>query len=124
MTEEIMKALFLLSGFEVESTYKLANEYWSDPYDTEPWWLVKTKFGLIKIGWRKRVINIDWFDTKYQAGVSKFYDDRPIEILTCDNTTKWETGVHARGYAKAVEYLSTLHIRLRQCAVTKPSIGV
>ena len=120
MSEEEMQALFLLAGFEVESTYRLANEYWSDPDDSQPWWLVKTKFGLIKIGWRKRVINIDWSDTEYQAGVSKFYDDRPIEVLTKDETTKWETGVHAWGYAKAVEYLSTLNLRLRQCAAHPP----
>ena len=122
MDEGQMKALFLLAGFEVESTYKLVNEYYSDPQSESPWWLVKTEFGLIKIGWRKRVINIDWSDTDYKSGVSKFYDDRPIDKLTTDETTNWETGVHAWSYGKAVDYLSTLHLRLRQCGCLPPEL--
>ena len=113
MKEENMKALFLLSGLEIEKSYKLANEYCSD-WDDMPWWLVKTEYGMIRIGWRKRVINIDWSDTDYRSGESKFWDGREIDVLTSDNVTKSETNVHAWGYAKAVEYLITLNLRLRQ----------
>ena len=122
MNEESMKALFLLAGLDVESFYKLENEYW--PYNEayadirrkSPWWLVKTKFGLIKIGWRKRVISIDWSDTPYRSGVSKLADGRDIDVLTNDDVTKDESMVHAYGNAKAVEYLSSLRLRLDQVA--------
>lgn len=124
MNEEKMRALFLLAGLEIEQSWQLANEYWPDCEDyadirrDSPWWLVKTEYGMIKIGWRKRVINIDWSDTEYKAGESKFWDDRDIAVLTKDEVTKSTAYVHAWGYAKAVEYLTTLHLRLRQVAST------
>lgn len=118
MTEEQARALFVLSGFEIQSLYKLNNEYCpcDDCLKFRPWWLAKTEFGLIKIGWRKRVINIDWSDTPYRSGQSKFWDDRDIPVLTNDDVTKWESGVHAWGYGKAVDYLGTLKLRLQQVA--------
>ena len=122
MNEESMKALFLLAGLDVESFYKLENPYWPDHENyadirrKSPWWLVKTKFGLIKIGWRKRVININWSDTPYRSGVSKFADGRDIEELTKDDVTKSESMVHAWSNAKAVQYLSCLRLRLEQVA--------
>ena len=120
MNEESMKALFLLAGLDIESFYKLENPYWPDCEEyaevrrKSPWWLVKTKHGLIKIGWRKRVINIDWSDTPYHSGVSKFADGRDIDALTNDDVTKDESMVHAWSYAKAVQYLSSLRLRLDQ----------
>ncbi len=126
MNEERMKALFLLSGFEIEQSYKLANEYWPDCEDyadirrDSPWWLVKTEYGMIKIGWRKRVIDIDWSDTEYRAGESKFWDGRDIDGIVKNEVmvTKGRMHIHAWGYAKAVEYLTILHLRLRQVAST------
>lgn len=118
MNEERMKALFLLTGFEIEKSYELVNEYWGTDQPDSPWWLVKTEYGMIKIGWRKRVINIDWSDTEYKAGESKFWDGRDIDVITNDDVTKDPTHIHAWGYAKAVEYLTTLHLRLRQVAST------
>ncbi len=117
-----MKALFLLAGFKIESSYELANDYWPDCPEyadirrRSPWWLVKTEYGLIEIGWRKRVINIDWFDTPYRSGVSKFADGRDIQILTSDEVTKDESMVHAYGYHKALQYLGELRHRLQQVA--------
>jgi len=58
-----------------------------------PWWLVKTHLGLIEIGWRKRVISINWSDTKVKT------------IVTTDNVTKDENGVHAYSVEDAVKYL-------------------
>ncbi|KKN08303.1 hypothetical protein LCGC14_1058150 [marine sediment metagenome] len=122
MNEDKMKAIFLLAGLDIESHYELANEYWPDCAEyadvrrASPWWLVKTQYGLIKIGWRKRVINIDWSDTEYRSGVSKFADGSDIDVLTKDDVTKAESMVHAYGYAKAVQYLSALDLRLQQVA--------
>lgn len=113
MTNEEVKAIFLLSGLGATSFYEIKNEYYSS--SGEPWWLVRTEFGLIKIGWRKRVINIDWTDTglvidEESDGDYEFHK-RPISN---DDTTKWESGIHAWGYAKAVEYITNLKVRLGQ----------
>lgn len=117
-----MKALFLLAGLDMESYYKLENNYWPDCEEyadirrKSPWWLVKTKHGLIKLGWRKRVISIDWSDTDYRSGVSQFADGRLLDELTKDDVTKDESMVHAYSNHKALQYLSTLRFRLEQVA--------
>ena len=78
------------------------NQYWPrtenywDLVFKNPWWLIKTEFGLIRIGWRKRVITIDWSDTDVR------------KIITEDDTTKEEHMVHAWTVEKAVEYLKAL----------------
>jgi hypothetical protein len=93
-------ALFEMAGFEVKSIHELPNGYWPDAYvdrrRDNPWWLVETEIGLVKIGWRKRVINIDWSATAYR------------QIATDDDVTKSEEMVHAWGYAKALQYLVNL----------------
>jgi hypothetical protein len=73
-----------------------------------PWWLIKTEFGLIMIGWRKRVINIDWSDTP----------GRPSgNTLTADDTTKDTTVIHAWSELKAIEYLTALKAFLHSQAL-------
>lgn len=117
MTEQQLNALFLLAGFEVDRTYKIQNEYWgNDPemQQRSPWWLVKTKFGLIKIGWRKRVINIDWSDTSFRSGESTYASGELLGPVTNDKVTKNKTIVHAWTYGNAVNYLSSLNTRLQQ----------
>jgi len=100
MTQEQVKGLFALAGIDVLRMWELPNQYWPEAYVEErkscPWWLIKTPKGLIEIGWRKRVISIDWSDT----GIRK--------EITEDEVTKCETGVHAWGYEKALTYLKEL----------------
>lgn len=109
MTEQHMKALFLLAGFEIKQHWELANQYWPnfpeyfDIRKAHPWWLVHTPQGMVTIGWRKRVISIDWSDT----GVLL---NNPH--ITADSVTVDGTGVHAWSYVKAVEYLTELRQRL------------
>lgn len=91
MTEEQVRAIFLLAGIEIKSLYKTENGYITD--SAHPWWLVKTSAGLIHIGWRKRVISIDWADTPVR------------QVLSSDDVTKSESMIHAHGYASAVGYL-------------------
>ena len=102
MTEIEVTGLFALAGFEVLNKWELINKYWNNNETMGPWWLVKTKFGLIRIGWRKRVIEIDWSDTMLSLP----------EYLTEDDVTKGLTYVHAYGNSKALEYLTTLKQRL------------
>jgi hypothetical protein len=102
MTKDEVTSVFTLAGFTVLKVWRLENKYWAmvpENYAicaSNPWWLVRTEFGLIEIGWRKRVISIDWSDTSLSHEV------------TTDNVTKDNTSVHAAGLSKAVEYLTAL----------------
>lgn len=71
-----------------------------------PWFVVTTKVGRIKIGWRKRVINIDWSETtcKIPGGV----------LFPTEESTKGEKGennpyyIHAWTIDKAKEYIECI----------------
>jgi hypothetical protein len=97
-------SIFALAGIEVLNIKPLIDGYGYSPedprfYEQPPrcaWWFVKTKMGWIEIGWRKRVININWEDTPIRR------------IVTNDNVTRGETHVHADNNMKAVEYLTAL----------------
>ena len=102
MSEEEVRALFLLAGIKTYRFEYVENRYWpeSETYDIDrvqsPWWNVATVFGMVEIGWRKRVININWLRCEVRA------------LVTEDETTKSHNHVHAWNYAKAVEYLASL----------------
>ncbi len=94
---EVQSIMALAKIKVIASPYKLMNEYHSGSSEKQywhPWWLVKTEYGFIKIGWRKRVIHIEWSDTPIRA------------IVTIDELTKDPCYVHAYSVAKAVEYLT------------------
>lgn len=102
MKIEEVQALFTLANIPINKSYELKNKYWPDSYvSTDSWWLVTTPYGNIEIGWRKRVLSIDWSETKLRY------------IITQDQVTKEETMVHAWSYAKAVEYLTVLSKELK-----------
>ena len=91
--------LAVLSGIEHNGIQKIENPYWPRNADHEaireasPWWIIHTDGGVITIGWRKRVIAIDWQNTKRRG------------IVTKDNVTKADDHVHAYSLIKALEYL-------------------
>jgi len=107
MTQDQVKAIFLLANISIKELHKIENGYWpvhpdyAEIRQINPWWLVVTEFGIIKIGWRKRVINIDWSSTELR------------KIITEDNVTKWEEGIHAYGYSKAIDYLVTFKLEMK-----------
>lgn len=113
MTETRVSAFFELAGIPITKMYRLENAYWPDHPDyaerraLNPWWLVMTPYGPIKIGYRKRVISINWEDTPTRV------------IVTEDNVTKEETLVHAWGTMKCLEYLIALSNALRQVMEAK-----
>jgi hypothetical protein len=99
----------------------IPNEYWRD--DGEPWFLARMPFGTLKIGWRKRVISIDWAEvladrmkrierldvrTRYELRqkLHEAFDGK--KLFPNEDVTRWETGIHAWGADKAVEYLKVL----------------
>lgn len=98
---EHFQSMFKLAGFKTAIFTAIPNGYWGERagwYGT-PWYIVETPYGKIKIGWRKRVINIDWSDT-----------GKDLELFfKNEDVTKWNHGIHAWSSAKAVSYLATLH---------------
>lgn len=110
MTEEQAAALFLLAGFEVSRLYRLENQYWPGAYVEErknsPWWLATTPYGAIKIGWRKRVISIDWEDTSIRV------------VPTEDEVTKGDTYAHAWNHVKALQYLTAVRHAVGKAVTT------
>jgi hypothetical protein len=107
--ESIMK----LAGFTILQTWELANGYWPDAtvYDAvrRPWWLFLTGIGPVQLGWRKRVMHIQWDACKVRG------------IVTTDDTTKEPTYVHAWKTEKAVEYLKALRkMAVEQSGFTNP----
>lgn len=107
MKEYEINALFLEAGFEIKSAQQIENQYWPKDYVAlraeNPWWLVTTEYGVIKIGWRKRVISINWEATAIRVEV------------TSDDVTKDNDMVHAYSMGKALEYLT----ELREMAVAQ-----
>ncbi len=71
------------------------NEY--DPMSNRPWLVVTTRVGHIKLGWRKRVISIDWSRTQYCQTSSELFAD--------ENVTKEKRLIHAWSLDKAREYI-------------------
>lgn len=74
----------------------------SDPFYALkfPWLLVTTRRGRIKLGWRKRVIEIDWSDST----VTQLAED----LFHLEEVTKIGKLVHAASLAKARQYLRTI----------------
>jgi hypothetical protein len=109
--EEKMLALFSLANIKIHSVWRLPNYYFENCEDevgkhiakTSPHWLVKTDKGLIRLGWRKRVLEIDWTDTKIE------------KIVTEDEVTKNEHLVHAYTIPDAVKYLQSLAEEINKC---------
>jgi hypothetical protein len=65
-----------------------------------PWFVVTTKVGRFKLGWRKRVIQIDWLDTTNTKTAA--------ELFPNDDVTKTERMIHAWSMADAKRYIDTV----------------
>lgn len=102
---EKLRAVFTLAGIEIKSFHQLPNGYCGDTCCFHrPWALAETKYGLIKIGWRKHVISIEWSKEAGVDGNETLPKDEQKSDKSC-GTTSWENGVHAWGWAKAVSQL-------------------
>ena len=65
-----------------------------------PWFLITTDIGRFKIGWRKRVIEIDWTGTwNIKTG---------NDLFAKEDVTKGERFIHAWTIEKAREYIETI----------------
>jgi hypothetical protein len=92
--EDFLK-IFADAGMPNVILNETPNEY--DPYEgCAPWFIARLPFGDIKIGWRKRVINIDWSATKRDL----------TALFEGEDVTKGTYYIHAYGPHKAMEYLT------------------
>lgn len=102
---EKLKAVFLLAGIEVKSFHQLPNGYCGDQCCSHrPWGLAETKYGLIKIGWRKSVISIEWSKDAEVHGNDTLPKNEQRSDQSC-GTTSWENGVHAWGWGNAINQI-------------------
>jgi hypothetical protein len=66
----------------------------------KPWLIVTTARGPITIGWRKRVINIDWSNSEIKTTANDLFPD--------ENVTKDGCLIHAWSYDDAKKYLKAV----------------
>ncbi len=100
--------MFTLAGFDMRSGEwdEIPCDYNGDELG-RPWFKLTGKFGSIKIGWRRAVINIDWADTGMD--LLHLFDD-------IDNT-KTESYIHAYGYQQAFDIVQ----RIKQALTPAPA---
>jgi hypothetical protein len=65
-----------------------------------PWFVVTTEIGRFKIGWRKRVIHLEWTETLVKATAD--------DLFPAEDVTKHDRVIHAWGYDKARSYIQTI----------------
>ena len=94
--------IFKLAGFDAIHVKTVDNQYCSKACCYKyPWIIVTTKKGRIKLGWRKRVMNLDWSESDIkEIGIELFKDEK---------TTTGESYIHCWSKDKAIEYLKKLN---------------
>ena len=100
--ERKLRIIFEKAGFREVKMTEIPNQYYSCE-TCAPWFDVETKFGTIRIGWRKRVIAISW-------GMSSM--GNLLYLFKDEDVTKKETEIHAWGWDKAEDYLSRIYEEL------------
>jgi hypothetical protein len=100
LTKAMLAKLFEAAEIQIiGEPVELKNRYWGG--DAHPWWHVKTALGWMVLGWRKRVMNIEWGDTGVEA------------IVTERDVTKGPTGVHAYSDEEAIEDMKVFGVAFR-----------
>lgn len=109
LSEEQATSMMKLAGFIPSRVYELVNRYWRNynPSPTGSWWLFITPYGPIRLGCRKRVLEIDWSATGHKINL-----DRPESEswITID-----EYSAHVYDIPTAVRDLSVLYKKLTEC---------
>jgi hypothetical protein len=78
------------------------NQYCSQPCCiSSPWFIVTTPAGRFTIGWRKRVMSIDYSDTVVETPACVLFSDEPV--------TKEGRLIHAYSYDDARKYIKRIY---------------
>lgn len=94
LERKYFEEIFAEAGFVNVEMVQTENQYCGCEA-CAPWFWVQTPIGKILIGWRKRVINIDWSET------GKSF----LRLFGNEEVTKDRDYIHAWGTDKAIEYL-------------------
>jgi hypothetical protein len=107
--ERQFRGIFEKVGFKDIRMESLPNEYC--PCDhCAPWFNVNTEFGPIKIGWRKRVINIDWgAATETLKACDQLPKKSILSLFKDEDVTKDNTYIHAWSLEDAQDYLGRIY---------------
>lgn len=105
---ETMSALFQLAGLTILNHWELPNNYWPDAYiqlcASNPWWLVSTKeCGLVRIGWRKKVISIDWENFIWKTEDEVSGDGKYVHAWKPEKAVEYLRGLREEAHLSAVE---------------------
>lgn len=95
---------FRLAGLDPISFQEIPNEYCGPkccPHRV--WLLMSTAEGIFKVGWRKRVMELDWRNMK-----GPWDREKVKKLFEKEDVTKGEYFIHAWSYEKLVEYLKLL----------------
>lgn len=65
-----------------------------------PWYVVTTPMGRIKIGWRKRVLHLEWTDSLIAQTAA--------QLFPTEDVTRFDRVIHCHGYDKAAQYIDVL----------------
>lgn len=101
--------IFRRAGVDAIYMEPLPNGYCSNPCClNKPWFRVTSEMGHIVIGWRKRVISINWKDTLIKQSGEELF---PNEQVTRGKTYDEDSGryMHAWGADAAFMYIKRLH---------------
>lgn len=95
------KILFTTAKLDPIYIEEMSNQYCSRHCCIDkPWYRITSKIGPIKIGWRKRVIHIDWSESAVKASGPDLFPDEDVTVS--------DSFIHAWSYEKAVKYLTRL----------------
>lgn len=86
---------------------EIPNEY-SKGYYTRlsPWFIITTKIGRFKVGWRKSVIHLEWTDTLCKV-------DAEVLFLR-EMVTKQDRTIHAGNYGALERYVQTVMAAVKE----------
>lgn len=115
---EYFANMFVRAGFVNFTLKEVANQYCGCE-QCAPWFEASTPIGTILIGWRKRVINIDWggcFPDRLITGYNKRHDSF-LHLFDDEDVTKGAYHIHAWGTEKAIEYLNRMLVAVRKAVV-------
>lgn len=92
--------LFVGSPIFVE---EIKNRYWKDEKYAPPWYRVTTIIGHFVVGWRKRVIEIDWTETTNELSGMKIFPNEDTTRSGPVNETRY---IHAWSVEDAQRYVT------------------
>jgi hypothetical protein len=72
----------------------------------KPWYIVTTRLGRIKIGWRKSVLHLEWTDSVIGKTADRLFPNE--EVYPGCAVTKYDKVIHCHGYEKAKQYIDVL----------------